>query len=88
MIDTKDFAFPKPGHKEGLVKLSAYQYRKHRERVWQKQSKRCAKCRRPITDLSDGHLHHYDGRGMGGGKRNDWKTEFLCIECHLKEHNQ
>ena len=86
MIDTKNFAFPKPGHKAGAVKLSSYRYRKHKEKVWEKQGGRCRNCRKLIP-VSESHLHHPGGRGIGGGKRNDLKTFLLCPDCHVKEHN-
>ena len=86
MIDTKNFAFPKPGHRDGAVKLSAYRYRKHKEKVWERQGQRCRNCRKSLPVASEGHLHHPGGRGIGGGRRNDLKTFLLCPDCHQKEH--
>jgi hypothetical protein len=86
MIDSSNFAFPKPGEKEGLVKLSPAKYRKHKEVVWERQGRRCRKCKAYLPDPKTAHLHHTDGRGMGGGKRDDRKTVLLCEGCHVKEH--
>ena len=85
MIDTKNFFFPKPAHKAGAVKLSAYRYKIWKKKVWAKQGERCQNCRHKIP-LEESQLHHYQGRGLGGGKRDDRKTFVLCMECHLKEH--
>jgi hypothetical protein len=87
-INTAGMAFPKPGDRDGLVKLSPAKYRKHKEKVWLSQNKRCAKCKCYIADVICSQLHHTDGRGLGGGKRDDRKTVILCNGCHAKEHNQ
>lgn len=36
------------------------------------------------------HVHHRNGRGLGGGKRDDTvhSCEGLCGKCHRKEHGQ
>jgi len=88
VIDTSGFAFPKPGHtgKTKVIKLGKVGYDMQRRRVWAKQSRSCRHCHKGIS-LEQMHLHHTDGRGLGGGKRNDLKTEGLCEACHLKQHN-
>lgn len=89
MIETKGMAHPKPGHsgKTKVVKLSPYEYAGQKRRVWHKQGQGCAHCFKGIA-LAEMHLHHKDGRGLGGGKRNDLKTIGLCEGCHQKEHGQ
>lgn len=85
MIDTRGFAFPKPGHAAGQVKLPPSKYRKHKQRVIEHQVERCRKCGRKI-DMNSSHLHHRGGRGIGGGKRDDRKVRALCIDCHREVH--
>jgi 5-methylcytosine-specific restriction endonuclease McrA len=89
-IDTSGLKFPKPGHAEGLVKLSPAKYRKHKQEVWDFQNRRCGKCGAYLAEASVGHLHHTrkGGRGMGGSHRNDLETLLLCESCHHKIHNQ
>lgn len=88
MIDTSGFYFPKPGHAAGRVVLSQWFYRKAKRAAWERQGHCCAKCEIEIPALEDGHFHHPDGRGMGGGKRDDRTAVVVCIPCHLEEHGQ
>lgn len=81
-IDTSGMAFPKPGHKSGQVKLSAYRYKKNKRRVWLKQGERCGKCHKWYPDPNLGDFHHPSGRGLGGGKRDDREGVWWCNKCH------
>jgi hypothetical protein len=87
-ISTKGLPFPKPGDvgKTKVVKLSKVAYATQRRRRWEMQSRACI-CGKGIS-LDQGELHHEDGRGLGGGKRNDLRTVMLCQDCHRKKHNQ
>jgi hypothetical protein len=88
MIDTSQFALPKPGHAAGRVVLSPWFYRKAKHEAWRKQNYCCAWCEGEIPELEESHFHHPGGRGMGGGKRDDGKAVVVCIPCHLEEHGQ
>ncbi len=83
MIDYSNFPIPK---RDLGIKLPTAKYRRHKQTVWEHQGRRCRKCRRAILNLSESHLHHPGGRGLGGGKRNDLRTVLLCVECHLEIH--
>jgi hypothetical protein len=86
MIDTAQLALPKPGHLVGRLVLSSYGYAKLKRQRWIEQGRCCARCPIYLTSPAEGHLHHPNGRGLGGGKRDDRATELLCIGCHLEEH--
>lgn len=88
MIDTAGFAFPKPGHAAGRVVLSSSGYTRNKQRLWAEQDHHCARCPRPLATAADGHFHHFEKRGMGGGKRDDRYGELLCVDCHLVEEGQ
>jgi 5-methylcytosine-specific restriction endonuclease McrA len=71
-------------------------YTAFRYEIYQRQGAQCAKCPR-YTSLgmepeydSSFHVHHRNGRGMGGSKRNDSCEDCigLCGSCHRQEHNQ
>ena len=85
-INTRDFAIPKPGDRDELLKLSPKKYTAYKREVWEKQKHCCGKCHGYIGDPDDSHLHHTEGRGMAGSKRDDRKTIILCPGCHAKEH--
>jgi len=81
--------------KDGRTILTGKHYTKLRESVWLSFAGRCVNCMRyvnlmPCGTDADMHLHHKNGRGMGGSKRNDVieECEALCAACHRKEHNQ
>jgi hypothetical protein len=99
-MDTSGFAIPKPGAREkaqpkdGRLIESPQEYAQTKRRMWQRQGRLCAKvdengkiCGRFMPSPAYGHRHHPEGRGLGGGKRDDSKTVLWCIDCHLKEHN-
>lgn len=88
MIDSSRLAFPKPGDhgRTKVVKLSPAAYATQRRRRWEMQGRACT-CGKGIS-LEQGELHHKEGRGMGGGRRNDLRTVMLCQDCHRKKHNQ
>ena len=82
MIDTAAFAFPKPVHASGAVRLKGRRYSNHKARVWAEQKRRCNRCPRYLQTPAEGHFHHHHGRGMGGAKRDDREGELLCHVCH------
>ncbi len=75
--------------KDGRTILSGKDYTDLRHRVFLREQGRCSDCGRWIWFASF-HLHHNNGRGMGGSKRNDVDSEVtaLCGSCHRKRHNQ
>lgn len=83
MIDTSQFALPKPGHAAGRTVESSHAYSRNKRRIWLEQGHACNRCQRPLDSPEDGHRHHLQKRGMGGGKRDDRFTELVCIDCHL-----
>lgn len=85
-MDTTGLAHPKPSHAERRTKESPYQYRKRKAEMWREQEMACALCFRPLDSPESGHRHHLDGRGLGGGNRDDSKTQLLCIRCHTEHH--
>lgn len=81
--------------KDGRTILTGAQYSALRERVWIRDRGKCVRCERRVSLTQHGfsddmHLHHKNGRGMGGGKRDDTEeaTQSLCAACHREEHNQ
>lgn len=100
MIDTANFALPKPGHAAGAKVLSSYAYSKLKREKLRQQGGCCALCPRPIDSPGEAHLHHKSrisftavsgeshGRGIGGGKRNDLESLLICIECHIREEGK
>lgn len=87
MIDTSQFALPKPGHAAGRTVESQGQYSRTKRVMWMDQDRACV-CGRPLDSPGDGHRHHIAKRGMGGGKRDDRFTVLLCVLCHLVEEGQ
>ena len=82
--------------KDGRVKLTGKDYTAFRYELYQSQGAQCNNCPR-CTSLwmepeydSSFHVHHINGRGMGGSKRSDTFLACvgLCGSCHRKEHNQ
>jgi hypothetical protein len=86
MIDTSAFALPKPGHAIGRVVLTQSQYMRRKRELWIAQGRACANCDAPIDSLLDAALHHLNGRGLGGGKRDDRFASLICGGCHQQEH--
>lgn len=80
-------------YKDGRVKLTGYHYRLLRHKKWLQQDLKCGEtdaikkgrpgCGREIT-FDEMELHHKNGRGMMGSKRDDTleATEGLCKKCH------
>lgn len=69
--------------KDGRVILSGPAYNNLKLEKWKQQGQRCADCHRDL-DFAFAELHHINGRGMNGGKRNDVaeETKVLCFDCH------
>src|SRR5438270_11942934 len=98
-MDTSGFAIPKPGAREkaqpkdGRLIESRSQYAQTKRLMWERQNHRCVRvengkmCNKIMPTPAFGHRHHPEGRGLGGGKRDDSQTVLWCIDCHLKEHN-
>jgi hypothetical protein len=82
--------------KDGRTIRTGKDYTAFRREVYEMQSGRCVRCIRTtsleadiLSDYSF-HVHHRDGRGMGGSKRDDVpsKVEGLCGKDHRLEHHQ
>lgn len=87
--------------KDGRTIRTGRHYTDFRVSVWEHQFGVCYRCPRR-TDLgidifcdNSFHVHHVNGRGIGGSKRDDVierdghvVCEGLCGICHRKEHNQ
>jgi len=69
--------------KDGRTILTGVHYTQFREKVWNLQGFQCKDCRK-LLRFHEMDLHHIDGRGMGGSKRDDvlGKVEGLCRPCH------
>jgi hypothetical protein len=71
-------------------------YTEFRILLFYHQHSLCKRCGRwtsleaDILSDSSFHVHHVNGRGLGGGKRDDTikSCEGLCGACHRSEHNQ
>lgn len=82
--------------KDGRTIRTGKHYSQFRAQVFLSQNAECGHCgtgvalSSPPEWASSFHLHHKNGRGMGGGKRNDIPSEVegLCRDCHQKEHHQ
>lgn len=87
--------------KDGRTIRDGKDYTNFRRGMWEKQVGRCSNCRRytdlrvePLVDWSF-NVHHIEGRGLGGSKRDDVVERNgipvctgVCGLCHKKEHNQ
>lgn len=73
--------------KDGRLVLGKQGYANFRKVMCELAGEFCKKCRR-YTPLAMGHVHHRYGRG--GGRRDDLPTkcDWLCSDCHRKEHGQ
>lgn len=82
--------------KDGRVIRSGRDYSQFRRDLHFLQDALCARCLRYtllgawLEDDNSFHVHHTNGRGMGGSKRDDTleACEGLCGKCHREEHNQ
>lgn len=66
-------------YRDGRVKLTGADYAKAKKEKWEAQGKRCADCDLYVP-FEYAEFHHYGGRGMSGGKRNDLdpRNRVLC----------
>ena len=82
--------------KDGRTIRTHEDYSHFRWQLYQGQCGACSNCSRVTHILHDPlcndsfHVHHKNGRGMGGGKRDDTLEACtgLCGRCHRKEHGQ
>lgn len=82
--------------KDGRTILGGKDYTEFRRQVYYAQGAQCKSCSRytfflaSMEDDYSFHVHHTNGRGMGGGKRDDTLEAVigLCGACHRKEHGQ
>jgi hypothetical protein len=83
--------------KDGRTIREGKDYTIFRWQLWERQTVgMCARCHKGTSlsadpeDYNSFHVHHVNGRGMGGGKRDDTFEACvgLCGACHRKEHGQ
>lgn len=82
--------------KDGRTILTGKDYTRFRSRLHEQSYDLCIRCGRrallsvPLDWDNSFHVHHKNGRGMGGSKRDDTfeSCEGLCGKCHREEHNQ
>ena len=82
--------------KDGRTIRTKRSYSEFRYALWNKQEGRCVNCGRdtylavPIEWDNAFHVHHKNGRGMGGSKRDDTfeSCKGWCGKCHRIEHGQ
>ena len=80
--------------KDGRVVRTGKDYTAFRYELYMAQERRCADCGALTGLLLDPylaysfHVHHINGRGMGGGKRSDTflACKGLCGRCHRGKH--
>lgn len=70
--------------RDGRLIYDRYSYRKLREQKYKEQSESCAACGE-FTEFWNWELHHVDGRGLGGGRRDDSRVIGLCSQCHQRQ---
>lgn len=81
--------------KDGRTIRTGSHYTDFRRTLWTWQAGMCG-CGRSTQLDADWdvdwafHVHHKNGRGMGGGKRDDTTIACigLCGKCHRMAHNQ
>lgn len=74
---------------DGRTILTNNDYRRFRTRIYDRCGGACELCTAGIR-FEDMEVHHKNGRGMGGSKRNDVPEAVLgiCIPCHRRKHAQ
>ena len=89
-INTAEFAFPKTRPRRWSTQaLSGEIPETEGSDMGEPESPLCAEeVSRYISAPDLGQLHHREGRGMGGGKRDDRNTELVCNPRHMKIHNR
>jgi len=67
---------------------------KYQKWLWEKQSRKCAECRKPLLKSRGSkiaYLHHDPPLGTEGSKAIDYKgttkNRVLCYGCHKKHHS-
>lgn len=75
--------------KDGRRILSGTHYTAFRKAIYDRCIGVCELCTAGIR-FEDMEVHHKNGRGMGGSKRDDVPEAVLgiCIPCHQARHNQ
>lgn len=75
--------------KDGRTILTGIHYTEFRRAIYERAGQQCELCGKGLF-YATMELHHRNGRGMGGGKRDDIPDEVLgiCLGCHRAEHNQ
>lgn len=81
--------------KDGRILRDGKDYTAFRRSLYDAQEGRCAECGRYTSlelwpeDPNSFHVHHRNGRGLGGGKRTDTleACEGLCFTCHIGKHD-
>ena len=73
--------------KDGRTIRTGKHYTDFRREIYRASGNMCENCGRTVR-FEDMQLHHKNGRGMGGGKRNDVENEVqaLCFNCHRYAH--
>lgn len=91
-MDTSMLAIPKPGPrlkgqpKDGRLIERGAAYSKTKHAMWERQGRRCWSCGKFLPTPAWAHRHHVNGRGLGGGRRDDRQTVLVCPDCHEAEH--
>ena len=72
----------RPDPKKRRKKLSKDEYVKLKHKIWEKQGRRCNRCRNPLTPEYC-QFNHIKTRGSGGDDSEE-NGEIVCWECHHK----
>lgn len=83
-------------NKAGRTKRTGKDYTEFRRSLHESQNGLCYQCGK-VTSLAADilsdwsfHVHHENGRGMGGGRRDDTpeSCKGICGKCHRGIHHQ